>query len=209
MGASLTSCCDNSSNVATRPAASKELVVWGDYINSDTRTILAILEICNEKHTFKSLDTLRNKHLQDKEFATLNPTFDIPLMNELNFSVISGPMQFVNYLIQTRKKVRETLYPSESKAEIDRNIQHFAGKVRPVTGKIIRMLTTRLSEDFKDKNQDEISKEVLDKLSLSTSSRTASVPERTIIEREITTHLSKLLEHLNEHLGAKEYFGDG
>jgi hypothetical protein len=58
-------------------------------------------------------------------------------------------MQYVNYLIQTRESVKRTLYSAESKVEIDRNIQHFAGKVRPVTAKIIRMLTARLLEDHK------------------------------------------------------------
>lgn len=41
------------------------LTVWGDYVNADTRTIIAIMEICSEKYVFKPLDTLTNKHLED------------------------------------------------------------------------------------------------------------------------------------------------
>jgi hypothetical protein len=41
------------------------LILWGDYVNADTRTIIAVLEMCGEKYTFKQLDTLANKHLED------------------------------------------------------------------------------------------------------------------------------------------------
>ena len=75
------------------------LTVWGDYINSDTRMILAVLEISNEKYVFKSLFTLTNQHLNDADFLAVNPTLDIPVMTENNFSIISGPMQYVNYLL--------------------------------------------------------------------------------------------------------------
>jgi hypothetical protein len=62
-------------------------------------------------------------------------------------------MQYVNYLIQTRENVKKHLYANESKLEIDRNIQHFTGKMRPVTGKILRMLITRFVEDNKGKQK--------------------------------------------------------
>ena len=44
------------------------LTIWGDYINSDTRMILAVLEISNEKYVFKPLNTLTNQHLSDQDF---------------------------------------------------------------------------------------------------------------------------------------------
>lgn len=163
--------------VATRPTQSG-LILWGDYINSDTRTVIAILEICSEKYTFKCMDTLTNKHLDEPDFLKANPTLDIPVIVESHFSIISGPMQYVNYLIQTRDSIRKTLYPSESKSEIDRNIQHFTGKVRPITGKLIRMLTSRLQEDFKNPaKMTQVSKEVQERMSLSSSRPSLQVPD--------------------------------
>ena len=50
--------------VDTRPVRNG-LTVWGDYVNADTRTIIAIMELCSEKYVFKPLDTLTNKHLED------------------------------------------------------------------------------------------------------------------------------------------------
>lgn len=118
--------------------------------------------------------------MENQEFLKVNPTLDVPVITENHFAIISGPMQYVNYLIQTRESVRRTLYNAESKVEIDRNIQHFAGKVRPVTGKIIRMLTTRLAEDFKGKTR-VVSKEAQERLSLSSSRSSLQIPERAAI----------------------------
>ena len=134
------------------------------------------MELCSEKYVYKQLDTMTNKHLEEQEFLKVNPTLDIPVVTENHYSIISGPMQYVNYLIQTRENVKRMLYSSESKVEIDRNIQHFTGKMRPVTGKIIRMLTTRLVEDFKTVNKSKMTtvpKELQDRMSLS-STRTSS-----------------------------------
>jgi hypothetical protein len=52
----------------------------------------------------------------------VNPTLDIPVITENNYSIISGPVQYVTYLIQTRDKVKSTLYKNEHKVEIDKNI---------------------------------------------------------------------------------------
>lgn len=78
-------------HVDTRPVRNG-MTIWGDYINSDTRTILAIMDICSEKYVFKQLDTLINKHLEDSDFLLVNPTLDIPVITENNYSIISGPV---------------------------------------------------------------------------------------------------------------------
>jgi len=78
-------------HVDTRPVRNG-MTIWGDYINSDTRTILAIMDICSEKYVFKQLDTLTNKHLEDSDFLLVNPTLDIPVITENNYSIISGPV---------------------------------------------------------------------------------------------------------------------
>jgi len=169
------------------------------------------MELSSEKYVYKQFDTLTNKHLEDKDFLKANPTLDIPLITENHYSIISGPMQYVNYLITTRENVKRMLYSSESKVEIDRNIQHFTSKMRPFTGKIIRMLTTRLLEDYKVLNNSKISKvpkEMQERMSLSSVRNSNQVPERAAIKREIDMHLTKLLEHLNQHLGQNLYFGD-
>jgi hypothetical protein len=57
------------------------------------------MELCSEKHVYKQLDTMTNKHLEDQEFLKVNPTLDIPVITENHYSIISGPMQYVNYLI--------------------------------------------------------------------------------------------------------------
>jgi hypothetical protein len=110
--------------VDTRPT-SHGMTVWGDYLNSDTRTIIAIMKICDEKFFYKNLDTLTNKHLEDDEFMYANPTLDLPVISENHYHIISGPVQYVTYLINTREGVRRKLYHSDSKTEIDKNVNYF------------------------------------------------------------------------------------
>lgn len=75
--------------VDTRPVRNG-MTIWGDYVNSDTRTILAVMDMCSEKYVFKQLDTLSNKHLEDKDFLLVNPTMDVPVITESHYSIISG-----------------------------------------------------------------------------------------------------------------------
>ena len=102
------------------------------------------------------------------------------MLTENHYSIISGPVQYITYLIQTREKVKTQMYNHESKVEIDRNVTHFSGKMRPVTGKIIRMLTSRLFEDHKGQNKTRMSsvtKEMQERASLSSSRGSLVVPE--------------------------------
>jgi hypothetical protein len=36
--------------------------VWGDYLSSETRTILAIMDLQKIEHDFKLVDTLKEEH---------------------------------------------------------------------------------------------------------------------------------------------------
>jgi hypothetical protein len=81
--------------------------------------------------------------------------------------------------------------------------------MRPVTGKIIRMLTARLIEDHKSKHKmPAVGSELQNRVSLSSNRPSLAVPDMAVIDKEVQTHLSKLLEHLDRHLGPKKYFGD-
>lgn len=81
--------------------------------------------------------------------------------------------------------------------------------MRPVTGKIIRMLTARLVDEDKGKlKRSTLSKEMQDRSSLSNSRTSLVIPDLKIVDKEIEMHLTKLLQHLGQHLGKKNYFGD-
>ena len=47
--------CGGSKDTLERPGQGK-LTVWGDYFNSDTRTIIAILDYAGVPHNFVEID---------------------------------------------------------------------------------------------------------------------------------------------------------
>ena len=48
----------------TRKAPAKH-TVWGDYLSSETRTLLAIFKLQEIDHDFKLVDTLKEEHKKD------------------------------------------------------------------------------------------------------------------------------------------------
>lgn len=51
-------CSGSKENTLDRPglAGSGKLTVWGDYFNSETRTVLAILQIAGVPHSLEEID---------------------------------------------------------------------------------------------------------------------------------------------------------
>ena len=60
--------CSGSGNPNLRPDNKRLLYLYGDYLNSDTRTIIAILKMCQIPYDLNYIDTLQNQH--KKEFYT-------------------------------------------------------------------------------------------------------------------------------------------
>lgn len=61
-------CGASQSNVAERPGQGK-LTVWGDYFNSETRTIIAILNIAGVPFTIQEVDLFKGEHKQASYLA--------------------------------------------------------------------------------------------------------------------------------------------
>ena len=85
----------------TRPA-SKKLTLWGDMTNADTKAILTVILICHIDHEYRNLETLKEEHKRNEEFAVVSPIQEIPVITEGSYKIISGPSQFMFYLCNTR-----------------------------------------------------------------------------------------------------------
>ena len=66
------------------------MTLWGDYINADTKAILSVLVLCNVDHEYKNIETLKEEHKLNKEFAEVSPIQEIPVMTEGSYKIISG-----------------------------------------------------------------------------------------------------------------------
>jgi hypothetical protein len=64
-------CNGGKENTLDRPGGGK-LVVWGDTFNSDTRTLLSILEISGVPFEFKEIDTFKEEQ-KKPEYLIHNP----------------------------------------------------------------------------------------------------------------------------------------
>lgn len=53
------------------------LTIYGDYFNSDTRTLLAILEISGTQYSFMEVDVFKGDHKRDS-YKMINPNSEIP-----------------------------------------------------------------------------------------------------------------------------------
>lgn len=65
-------CGNSNGNGLPRPGQDK-LVIWGDYFNSDTRTMLAILDIAGVPKTMEEVDQFKGDQKKEAYLAQ-NPT---------------------------------------------------------------------------------------------------------------------------------------
>ena len=91
------------------------LTIWGDYINSETRAILAAVHICNESFQFKYLNTLADEHQTNLGFSVINPIREVPLIVDGKQKIVGGPVQFMTYLCSTRLHFTRKLYPKDKR----------------------------------------------------------------------------------------------
>ena len=108
----------------TRPK-SKKLAVWGDLTNPDTKSILAVLKLCNIDHDYTNIETLREEHKRNEDFALISPIQEVPVLTEGSYKIISGPCQFMYYLCNTRNIVKEKLFPKDCEKLINRHMAFF------------------------------------------------------------------------------------
>jgi len=114
-------------------------VVWGDYLSSDTRGILATFKLVNIPHEFHLVDTLKGENKQDS-YIQQSYCDIIPMVSNDHFKVIGGDQALVKYSKNAFPEVRKDLYSEGMEADIDRYIGWFYSKMRPDTQRLIRMI---------------------------------------------------------------------
>jgi hypothetical protein len=63
-------CSGSKENTLERPGNySSKLTVWGDYFNSDTRTILSILLVAGIPHVLEEVDQFKGDHKKESYIA--------------------------------------------------------------------------------------------------------------------------------------------
>ena len=180
----------------TRPATRK-LTVWGDIVNADTRAILSVCLICNLDYDFEQISTLHEEHKRNQEFLAVSPIEDVPVLTEGSYKIISGPVHFMTYLCSTRDLVKNKLYPKDCERKINIHISWFQNKLRPHSGRLIKILMRKSQELRGDLSKETPRGGQRQSFNISPAN----------IEYEVEL-LLKLLENLDKELTNQKYFGE-
>ena len=81
-----------------RPKNENLLTIYGDYFQSETRSILAILDYCGLKYEFNEIDIIQGEH-ESESYMEINPTGTVPTLREGNILLIGGYSTQIEYLM--------------------------------------------------------------------------------------------------------------
>ena len=110
------------SSISSAPPP-KKLKVYGHAFNSDTRTILTLLDISKIEYDYEEIDIFMGKH-QEEKYLKINPTGSIPVVIDDDCQLMGSPSIFANYLTSKFKKLHSYM-PPEHKAKIDQHMNWF------------------------------------------------------------------------------------
>ena len=150
--------CSGGKETLDRPGAGK-LTVWGDFFNADTRTILSLLYIAGVPHQFEEVDYFKGEH-QKEPYLSVNPTGQIPMVSEGSFKILGGNNIYLVYLCNSHQRIKDKLYKQDQRGEIEKHLSWFQARMRPNTGRIIRMIVKPQAFGDKTPSQQELSREL-------------------------------------------------
>lgn len=96
----------NGGNILGKPVAEKLVIarkmqVAGHHFNSDTRTVLTLLDISGVEYEFTEVDIFLGQH-QDVKYLAKNPVGSIPMIIDNDCQLMGSPTIFANYLTATK-----------------------------------------------------------------------------------------------------------
>ena len=100
-----------------------KLKVYGHAFNSDTRTILTLLDISKIEYDYEEIDIFMGKHLE-ANYLKINPSGSIPVIIDEDCQLMGTPNIFANYLTSKFKKLNAYM-PPEHRGKIDQHMNWF------------------------------------------------------------------------------------
>lgn len=175
-------CSGSKENTLDRPggAGSGKLTVWGDYFNSETRTVLAILSIAGVPHSLEEIDQFRGD-LKKESYLAMNPSGQIPMISEGMFKILGGSNTLMAYLCNSQQRIKDKLYHQENRQEIEKHLAWFQSRMKPTSTRLIKMIVN--PKAFGDK-----------------------APSAQELQRETEEFFRKLLPSLDKQVENKRFF---
>ncbi len=174
--------CSGSKETLDRPggAGSGKLTIYGDHFNSETRTILTILQIAGVPHALEEVDQFRGD-LKKESYLAMNPSGQIPMLTEGSFKILGGSNIFLIYLCNSQQRIKDKLYAQENRGEIEKHLAWFQSRMKPTSTRLAKMIVNPKAFGEKAPSQQELA-------------------------REMDEFFRKLLPSLDKQLENKKYF---
>ena len=115
-------------DVAVKLTKPKKMKLYGNYFNSDTRTIMTLLKISGVEHDFIEVDIFTGQH-KEINFLAKNPCGGIPVITDQDCQLMGNIAVFANYL-STKPKLQQYM-PRAHSAKIDQYINWHLSVLRP------------------------------------------------------------------------------
>ena len=204
--------------------ANKGVTLYGDYFNSDTRSIASILDLCSVQFQFVQVNTLKEEH-KEESYLRVNKAGTVPTLVVDQDKILAGGSTFPLYLAGQFKEVGQNLFHEADKEKIGTVLNWFNSKMMPETQRLIRLIVPpkvyggkvsgiTTASDMNSKKEDQINNifsqngsllEVLDNRLKKTrfiASNELTVAD-VIIYCEISTIMALLSKHHTDDLARK------
>ena len=112
--------------------------MYGHHFNSDTRTVLTLLDISGIDYEFEEVDIFEGKH-QEASYLEKNPLGTIPLMIDDGCQLMGSTSIFANYLTLTKPKL-QSYRPKEHANKIDQYLNWFNTVLRPCIQRLTKVI---------------------------------------------------------------------
>ena len=83
-----------------------KLTIFGDWFDTDTRTIMSLIKLGKIPHELTLVDMLQGKH-KSKSFLSINPLGSLPFIIHNNFVVIGSTSVFLRYFANLSNQLKE------------------------------------------------------------------------------------------------------
>ena len=91
--------------VADKVTQPKKMKVYGHCFDSDTRSVLTLLQIAKIDHDYHEIDIFAGKH-KEVSYLMKNPCGTIPMVTDQDCQLMGSINVFVNYLTASKPKLQ-------------------------------------------------------------------------------------------------------
>jgi glutathione S-transferase len=108
-------------------------------LDSDTRTIRCILDLCEIAYDFKEINTLKGEH-QNESYRKICPLQQVPMIVDGTNKVLGRTKAFIMYIVnknQSSKLVRRN-FPQENRAMLEMAMIWLESILRPSCRLVVR-----------------------------------------------------------------------